>query len=262
MNYNLSQLKKDLFGADDDDEEESQESKGSVTGPHSLKKAPIAARKPLLKKLADKQTPLLAAVSVFEGESFVDTHLKQCLQNMWKGLREKIANVPIESIASYKSHAFYVLDEMKSFKRFDVSIIEELLKDLFDKAAAYDKMRSKSSEKASKDLLARQLKEAKDHLSDVKTRKGKETEQLKASKAELEQIREEFKEKEKNMSASIHQQEQHLHNTETEIDEIEEEIAAINNTSPLDDDLIEELKTSKLNLEATRDELNNLNPFV
>ncbi|KAL0447770.1 UNVERIFIED_CONTAM: hypothetical protein Slati_1904900 [Sesamum latifolium] len=111
-------------------------------------------------------------------------------------------------ISSIQDDVCFVLESMKSFQRFDVSRVEELLNVFFSKAAAYDKARSSSSEKLSKG------------------------------------------------------QKQSLHSAQAKVHEIETEIAALENTTPLDDEAIENLESSRANLEVLKEELENLSPFT
>ncbi|KAK6139578.1 hypothetical protein DH2020_026680 [Rehmannia glutinosa] len=62
---------------------------------------------------------------------------------------------------------------------------------LFACAAAYDEARSTSSVKSSKELLARQLSEARDYLQDAKTKENKEFAQIMSTKDDLESIKKE-----------------------------------------------------------------------
>ncbi|KAL0463314.1 UNVERIFIED_CONTAM: hypothetical protein Slati_0219000 [Sesamum latifolium] len=59
---------------------------------------------------------------------------------------------------------------------------------LFAKAAAYDKARSSSSEKLSKGLLERQLKEANTRLQDAKVKESEEVSKIQSTMDELERI--------------------------------------------------------------------------
>ncbi|KAL0463310.1 UNVERIFIED_CONTAM: hypothetical protein Slati_0218600 [Sesamum latifolium] len=77
---------------------------------------------------------------------------------------------------------------MKTFQHFDVSKVEELLNAFFAKAAAYDKARSSSSEKLSKGLLERQLKEANTRLQDAQVKESEEVSKIQSTMDELERI--------------------------------------------------------------------------
>ncbi|KAL0303254.1 UNVERIFIED_CONTAM: hypothetical protein Sradi_6193500 [Sesamum radiatum] len=52
-----------------------------------------------------------------------------------------------------------------------------------------------------------------------------------------------------------------LHNAQAKVHEIEAEIAALENTTPLDDEVVENLESSRTNLEVLKEELENLSPF-
>ncbi|KAK6144781.1 hypothetical protein DH2020_021601 [Rehmannia glutinosa] len=126
-----SNLEKDLVNIDDD---ESQGSQRSVVRLNEL------ARNSMVDKTTREETrdlakvtktPHCAAFSVFEGGKFLYKHQREFLQNMWSDLREKLANTSIDFISSIKEDVLVVLESMKSFKDFDISHLEELLKALF-----------------------------------------------------------------------------------------------------------------------------------
>ncbi|KAL0438961.1 UNVERIFIED_CONTAM: hypothetical protein Slati_2379100 [Sesamum latifolium] len=125
-----------------EDDEASQDSQESILGSNLLADTlPIGMS-------SKAKLPHHAAMLVFEGERLVLNHQKEFLQKMWS--------------------------DLLSFQRFDVSKVEELLNIFFSKAAAYDKARSSSSEKLSKGLLERQLKEANTRLQDAQVKESEE----------------------------------------------------------------------------------------
>ncbi|KAK6126743.1 hypothetical protein DH2020_039514 [Rehmannia glutinosa] len=207
------ELEKDLVNNDDD---ESQGSQRSVVRLNEL------ARNSMVDKTTREETsdlakatktPHCAAFSVFEGGKLLYKHQREFLQNMWSDLREKLANTSIDFISSIKEDVFVVLESMKSFKDFDISHLEELLKAFFAQATAYDDARSISSEKGSKELLARQLSEARDRLHDAKTKENKEFAQIMSTKDDLESIKKEIddlRKRKKNLIASLKQQQELL----------------------------------------------------
>ncbi|KAK6153625.1 hypothetical protein DH2020_013264 [Rehmannia glutinosa] len=211
------------------------------------------------------KTPHSVAFSVFEGGKFLYKHQREFLQNMWSDLREKLASTSIDFISSIKEDVFVVLESMKSFKNFDLSHLEELLEALFAQAAAYDEARSISSEKGSKELLARQLSEAIDRLHDAKTKESKEFAQIMSTKDDLESIKKEIdgsQKRKKNLTASLKQQQELLQIAQAEVFDIEEEVTAIESIFPLSDEAVESLKVSALHLETAKEDLKNLNPFA
>ncbi|KAK6145307.1 hypothetical protein DH2020_022127 [Rehmannia glutinosa] len=144
--------------------------------------------------------------------------------------REKISNIPIDSLSSIQDEVMVVLESMNSFNIIDVCFVEGSLKDLFAKAIAYNEGRSSSSEIVSKELLARQLSEVEDRLHDAKTKEAKESAQISSNKEELESINRELdnlRKRKKNLTASLKRQEELFHIAHTEVQQIEEEITTI-----------------------------------
>ncbi|KAK6146337.1 hypothetical protein DH2020_020206 [Rehmannia glutinosa] len=261
----IFQLEKDLVNIDDD---ESQGSQRSVVRLNELARNSMVDRttREETRDLAKAtKTPHCTTFSLFEGGKFLYKHQREFLQNMWSDLREKLANTSIDFISSIKEDVFVVLESMKSFKDFDISHLEELLKALFAQATAYDEARSISSEKGSKELLAQQLSEARDRLHDAKTKENKEFAQIMSTKDDLESIKKEIdslQKRKKNLTASLKQQQELLQIAQAEVFDIEEEITAIESISPLSDEAVENLKVSALHLETAKEELKNLNPFA
>ncbi|KAK6126655.1 hypothetical protein DH2020_039602 [Rehmannia glutinosa] len=230
------ELEKDLVNIDDD---ESQGSQRSIVRLNEL------ARNSTVDKTTQEETrnlakatktPQCAAFSVFEGGKFLYKHQKEFIQNIWSDLREKLASTSIDFISSIK-----------------------------EDVAAYDEARSISSEKGSKELLARQLSEAKDRLHDAKTKENKEFAQIMSTKNDLESIKKEIdclQKWKKNLTASLKQQQELIQIAQAEVFDIEEEITAIESISPLSDEAVESLKVSALHLETAKEELKNLNPFA
>ncbi|KAL0411489.1 UNVERIFIED_CONTAM: hypothetical protein Slati_3738600 [Sesamum latifolium] len=97
----------------------------------------LATTPPLGMKIKRKQLPHPAAVSIFEGEKFVLNHQKEFLQKMWSDLLMKILNTPIDFISSIEDDVYLVLESMKSFQKFDISKVEELLNVFIVKVASY-----------------------------------------------------------------------------------------------------------------------------
>ncbi|KAL7116782.1 hypothetical protein ACP275_03G027100 [Erythranthe tilingii] len=205
------------------------------------------------------------ACSVFVGENFLKNHKRIFLRQLWQDLRARIVRTSIDSISSIQEDVQLVLGTMRDLGDFDISCIEELLKSLFSQATAYDKVRSSNSEKASKEILSRQLEEAKDRLHTTQAREHKETLQVQVTNNDLESVKKEraaLKVRVGQLRSSLKRQRELLHTVQTEIREINEEIVAIENTSPLSDDLVEELRASAELLEDAKGKLNDLDPFA
>ncbi|KAK6141910.1 hypothetical protein DH2020_024348 [Rehmannia glutinosa] len=259
------ELKKDLVNINDD---ESQGSQKSI-----VRLSKLARNSPVDKEMREEtrdlakatKRPHCAVFSVFKGGKFLYKHQREFLQNMWSDLREKLASTSIDFIPSIKEDMFVVLESMKSFKNFDISHLEKLLEALFAQAATYDEARSISSEKGSKELLARQSSEARDHLHDAKTKENKKFARIISTKDNLESIKKEIDSLQKwmkNLTASLKQQQELLQIAQAKVFDIEEEITAIESISPLSDEAVESLKVSALHLEAAKEELKNLNSFA
>ncbi|KAL0423129.1 UNVERIFIED_CONTAM: hypothetical protein Sradi_0847700 [Sesamum radiatum] len=135
-----------------------------------------------------KKRPHHVEVSVFEGERFVLNHQREFLQKMWSDILLKISKTPVGFISCIKDDVQFILESMKTFQHFDISKVEELLNAFFAKATAYDEARSSSSEKLSKGLLKRQLKEVNTHLQDAQAKESEEVSKLQSTVDELECI--------------------------------------------------------------------------
>ncbi|KAL7106509.1 hypothetical protein ACP275_07G117500 [Erythranthe tilingii] len=205
------------------------------------------------------------ACSVFVGEDFLKNRTRNFIRELWKDLRAKIARTSIDSISSLEEGVQPVLETMKNLGNFDISCLEESLKTLFSQATAYDEARSLSSEKASKEILARQLKEAKDRLHNTQVREQKETLQVQATNDDLVSVKKEraaLNVRIGDLRSSLKRQQELLGAVQTEIREINEEITAIENTSPLSDDMVEDLRASAKLLEDAKENLRDLDPFA
>ncbi|KAL0293874.1 UNVERIFIED_CONTAM: hypothetical protein Sradi_6916200 [Sesamum radiatum] len=231
-------------------DETSQDSQESTLGSNLLAITPIGMG-------LKKRSPHHAAVSAFEGERFVLNHQGEFFQKMRSDLLLKISKTPVDFISSIKDDVRFVLESMKTFQHFDISKMEELLNAFFAKATAYDEARSSSSEKLSKVLLERQLKEANTRLQEVS--------KIQSTMDELEHIEKklvDLKKQKVTLCATLKGQKQFLHSAQVKVHEIEVEIATFKNTIPLDDEAVKNLESSRANLEVLREELENLCPFA
>ncbi|KAL0309135.1 UNVERIFIED_CONTAM: hypothetical protein Sradi_5855800 [Sesamum radiatum] len=201
-----------------------------------------------------KAKPLrYTALSVFEGERFVLNYIKVFLQKMWSDLLVKILKTLVDFISFIKDDVLFVLESMKSFQHFDISKVEKLLNAFFAKATAYEETGSSSSDKLSKVLLERQLKEANSRHQDAQVKKSEEISKIQSTIDELERIKNklmDLKEQRMNLCAALKGQKQFLHNAKTEVYEIEVEIATLENIIPLNDKAVENLEFSRTNLDV------------
>ncbi|PIN11096.1 hypothetical protein CDL12_16307 [Handroanthus impetiginosus] len=242
-------LEKEIFGIDDD--EESQDSQESSTKPNSYTPVAIKVSKEVVDSPKIKEPPQCIDVSIFEGKKLVLNNQTKFLQMLWADLYRKISNTPLDSISSIHDELQVVLTSMRSFDKFDISYLEERLKTLFDKVAAYDIAKSSSLNKTSKKILSRQMKKGKDRLYEARIKETKAKEELN-----------DLEERKRNLIALLDQQQQILQSIQVEVHEIEEEIIAMKNTSSLSDEVTESLNTAMKQVEVAKKELENLKPFV
>ncbi|KAL0463608.1 UNVERIFIED_CONTAM: hypothetical protein Slati_0248400 [Sesamum latifolium] len=152
---------------------------------------------------------------------------------MWSDLLVKISNTSIDFISSIKDDVYLVLVDMKSFHKFDILKVEEAFNVFFAKVAAYDEARSLSSEKLSRSLVEQQLKKAKDRFQDAQVKASKEASKVQFAMVELERIEKEIvdlKEQRASLCATLKVQIT-LHDVQTKVHEIEEDIAKLENTT-------------------------------
>ncbi|GER30789.1 galactose oxidase/kelch repeat superfamily protein [Striga asiatica] len=145
------------------------------------------------------------------------------------------------------------------------SIIESSLKALFDNADSYDWAQSKSLKKVTKEQIARQLTEAKDRLREDKVKEDIESNQVKSTQVELKRVTEELEQletKAETLSQTLKQQQESLDSCKAQVKLTQENILAISSASPLDEEVVEQLKMLKSNLKVTKEKLGSLNPFA
>ncbi|KAL0373502.1 UNVERIFIED_CONTAM: hypothetical protein Sradi_3265900 [Sesamum radiatum] len=153
---------------------------------------------------------------------------------------------------------------MKSFQKFDVTKVEELLNTFFVKVRAYDGVRSLSSHKLSQSLHEQHLKEAEDRLQDVQAKTSEGASKAQSIMDELEHVEKEIvalKGRRTSLSTVLKGQKQLNHDVQAKVHEVEEDIATLKNTVPLDDAIVEDLESLKANLENFKEDLKTLNPF-
>ncbi|KAL0313483.1 UNVERIFIED_CONTAM: hypothetical protein Sradi_5747600 [Sesamum radiatum] len=144
-------------------------------------------------------------------------------------------------------------------------IVEESLNTLFVKVRAYDEARSLSSHKLSRSLHAQHLKEAEDRLQDVEAKASEGASKAQSIMDELEHIEKEIvalKGRRTSLCTALKGQKQLNHKVQPKVNEVKENVAALKNTAPHDDAIVEDLETSKANIEDLKEDLNSLNPFV
>ncbi|KAL0394752.1 UNVERIFIED_CONTAM: hypothetical protein Slati_4441400 [Sesamum latifolium] len=211
--------------------------------------------------LKRKQLPRPPVVSVFEGESFLFNHQKEFLQRLWSYLLVKVSNISVDFLSSIEDDVYLILESMKSFHKFDITKVEESLNIFFVKVRAYDEARSLSSQKLSRSLHEQHIKEAKDWLQDVKAKASEEASKVQSTMEELEHIEKEIvalKGRRTSLCAALKGQKQLNHDAQVKVQEVEKDIAALENTVPLDDAIVDDLTTSKANLEVFKEDLKTI----
>ncbi|KAL0286983.1 UNVERIFIED_CONTAM: hypothetical protein Sradi_7134800 [Sesamum radiatum] len=212
-----------------------------------------------------KQLPHLPAVSVFEGESFIFNHRKEFLQKLWSGLLVKISNTPVDFLSSIEDDVYLIFESMKSFQKFDITKVEESLNTCFVKVSAYDEARSLSSHKLSRSLHGQHLKEAEDRLQDVQAKASEGASKAQYIIHELEHVEKEIvvlKGRRTSLCVALKGQKQLNHDVQAKVNEVKENVAALKNTAPLDDAIVEDLESSKAKLGDLKEDLKSLNPFA
>ncbi|KAL0406232.1 UNVERIFIED_CONTAM: hypothetical protein Slati_3937100 [Sesamum latifolium] len=165
-------------------------------------------------------------------------------------------------LSSIEDDVFLILKAMKIFHKFDITSVEESLNTFFVKVRAYDEARSLSSQKLSRSLHEQHLNEAKARLQDVQTKASEGASKVQSIVDELEHVEKEIvalKGRRTSLSAALKEQKQLNHDAQIKIHEVEEDIATLDNTVPLDDAIVED---SKANVEILKEDLNSLKPFA
>ncbi|KAL0355788.1 UNVERIFIED_CONTAM: hypothetical protein Sradi_4025700 [Sesamum radiatum] len=64
------------------------------------------------------------------------------------------------------------------------------------------------------------------------------------------------------LCAALKGQKQLNHDAQAKVNEVKENVATLKNTAPLDDAIVEDLGSSKANIEDLKEDLKSLNPFA
>ncbi|KAL0433469.1 UNVERIFIED_CONTAM: hypothetical protein Slati_2681200 [Sesamum latifolium] len=116
-----------------------------------------------------------------------------------------------------------------------------------------------------KSLSDQQLKEAENHLQDAQTKASEETSKVQSTMDKLERIEKEImdlKRPRTSLCATLRGQKQLDHDAQAKVHEIEEDIATLENTTPLNDAIVEDLESSRANLKVLKEDLKSLNSFA
>ncbi|KAL0327898.1 UNVERIFIED_CONTAM: hypothetical protein Scaly_2222400 [Sesamum calycinum] len=176
------------------------------------------------------------------------------LQRLWSGLLVKISNTPVNFLLSIEDDVYLILESMKSFHKFDVSKVDELLNTFFCQSSCL----CLSSEKLSRCLHEQQLKEAKARLQDVQAKASEEASEVQSAMDELEHIGKEIvalKGEERACKMQLN------HDTQAKVYEVEKDIATFESTGPVDDAIVENLESSRASLEILKENLKEFKPF-
>ncbi|KAL0414919.1 UNVERIFIED_CONTAM: hypothetical protein Sradi_1693600, partial [Sesamum radiatum] len=128
-----------------------------------------------------------------------------------------------------------------------------------------DEARSLSSHKLSRSLHAQRLKEAEDRLQDVEVKANEGASKAQSLMDELEHVEKEIvalKGRRTSLCAALKGQKQLNHDAQAKVNEVKKNVAALKNTAPLDDAIVEDLESSKANIEDLKKNLKSLNPFA
>ncbi|KAL0461278.1 UNVERIFIED_CONTAM: hypothetical protein Slati_0015400 [Sesamum latifolium] len=104
--------------------------------------------------------------------------------------------------------------------------------------------------------------EAKARLQDVQAKASEGASKVRSIVDELEHVEKEIvalKGRRTSLCAALKEQKQLNHNAQAKVHEVEEDIATLDNTAPLDDAIVED---SKANLEIFKEDLKSLKPFA
>ncbi|KAL0394677.1 UNVERIFIED_CONTAM: hypothetical protein Slati_4433900 [Sesamum latifolium] len=111
-------------------------------------------------------------------------------------------------------------------------------------------------------LHEQHLKEAKARLQDVQAKASEGASKVQSIMDELEHVEKEIvalKGRRTSLCAALKEQKQLNHDAQAKVHEVEEDIATLDNTAPLNDAIVED---SKANLEILKEDLKSLKPFV
>ncbi|KAK4390241.1 hypothetical protein Sango_2087400 [Sesamum angolense] len=100
---------------------------------------------------------------------------------------------------------------------------------------------------------------------DVQAKARKEASEVQSATDELEHIKKEIvvlKGRRMSLRATLKGKKQLSHQTQAKVHDVEKDIATLENTSPLDDSIVENLESSKASLETFKEDLKSLNPFA
>ncbi|KAL0438761.1 UNVERIFIED_CONTAM: hypothetical protein Slati_2359100 [Sesamum latifolium] len=173
-----------------------------------------------------------------------------------------VSVLEVDFLSSIEDDVSLILESMKNFHKFDITKVEESLNMFFVKVRAYDEARSLSSQKLSRSLHEQHLKEAKARLQDVQAKASEGASKVQFIMDELEHVEKEIvalKGRRTSLCAALKEQKQLNHDAQAKVHEVEEDIATLDNTTPLDDAIVED---SKANLEILKEDLKSLKPFV
>ncbi|KAL0453696.1 UNVERIFIED_CONTAM: hypothetical protein Slati_1347700 [Sesamum latifolium] len=212
--------------------------------------------------LKGKQLPQLLQYQYKKVRASFLTTTKSFFKKMWSDLLVKISNTPIDFLSSIEDDVYLIFEPMKNSHKFDITKVEESLNTFFVKVCAYDEARSLSSQKLFQSLHEQHLKEAKACLQDVQAKESEGASKVQSIVNELEHVEKEIvalKGRRTSLCAALKKPKQLNHDAQTKVHEVEEDIATLDNTAPLDGAIVED---SKANLEIFKEDLKSLKPFA
>ncbi|KAL0413493.1 UNVERIFIED_CONTAM: hypothetical protein Sradi_1551000, partial [Sesamum radiatum] len=106
---------------------------------------------------------------------------------------------------------------------------------------------------------------AEDRLQDVEVKANEGASKAQSLMDELEHVEKEIvalKGRRTSLCAALKGQKQLNHDAQAKVNEVKKNVAALKNTAPLDDAIVEDLESSKANIEDLKKNLKSLNPFA
>ncbi|KAL0287549.1 UNVERIFIED_CONTAM: hypothetical protein Sradi_7122500 [Sesamum radiatum] len=209
--------------------------------------------------------------SIDASEESETSHFSTMTPPLGMGKEKQLPHPPavsvfeVDFLSSIEDDVYLILEPMKSFQKFDITKVEESLNTFFVKVCAYDEARSLSSHKLSRSLHAQHLKEAGDRLQDVEAKASEGASKAQSIMDELEHVEKvivALKGRRRSLCAALKGQKQLNHDVQAKVNEAKENVAALKNTVPLDDVIVEDLESSEANLEDLKEDLKSLNPFA
>ncbi|KAL0451578.1 UNVERIFIED_CONTAM: hypothetical protein Slati_1135900 [Sesamum latifolium] len=182
--------------------------------------------------------------SIDASEESETSHLWTTTPPFGMGLKGKqlpqpptVSVLEVDFLSSIEDDVYLILESMKSFRKFDIT------------------------KKLPRSLHEQYLKEARARLQDVQAKASEGASKVQSIVDELEHVEKEIvalKGRRTSLCAALKEQKQLNHDAQAKVHEVEEDIATLDNTAPLDDAIVDD---SKANLEILKEDLKSLKTF-